>query len=355
MAALRRTLAHRFSQITKIASPDAATARASHPALLRRTSGAHHSEPGRFVSSFLQKRPIFQPALPPDRFSLPVGDRLVERIGGRDHDRLRLDLILPLTPPPAPTPAAVEGVVDDDDDDKGVTLAEVRKLARASRMEAVRARLRATGKSCVSHSEFVRICCEACGADLGAEVARSLDETGVVIVWGSVVFLRPEEVAKAIESAIPQGFSPWSDSQSEELREMEKAKAEIDRSAAAHVKRELWCGLGLLAAQTAAFMRLTFWELTWDVMEPICFYVTSVYFMAGYAFFLRTSKEPSFESFFDSRFASRQKRLMKARNFDVGRFNELRRASPAYRELTSSPSYSHCLGGGTNKFSWKNN
>ncbi|CAL9178351.1 unnamed protein product, partial [Musa hybrid cultivar] len=135
-------------------------------------------------------------------------------------------------------------------------------------------------------------------------------------------------VAKAIETVIAPSPARWSDAEREELREMEATKAEIDRSAAAHVRRELCCGLGLLAAQTAAFMRLTFWELSWDVMEPICFYITSIYFMAGYAFFLRTSREPSFEGFFATRFAARQKRLMKARNFDIHRFDELRRASP---------------------------
>uniref|UniRef100_A0A3Q7F0F6 Calcium uniporter protein C-terminal domain-containing protein n=1 Tax=Solanum lycopersicum TaxID=4081 RepID=A0A3Q7F0F6_SOLLC len=73
-------------------------------------------------------------------------------------------------------------------------------------------------------------------------------------------------------------------------------------------------------------MRLTFWELSWDVMEPICFYVTSFYCMAGYTFFLRTAKEPSFEGFYQSRFVAKQKRLMKVRNFDLERYNELKRA-----------------------------
>lgn len=109
---------------------------------------------------------------------------------------------------------------------------------------------------------------------------------------------------------------------------MEKKKAEIDRKAVAQVRRELWCGLGFLVMQTVGFMRLTFWELSWDVMEPICFYVTSIQVMAGYFFFLRTSKDPSFEGFFESRFAATQKRLMKLYNFDLDRFNELRRACP---------------------------
>lgn len=106
---------------------------------------------------------------------------------------------------------------------------------------------------------------------------------------------------------------------------MEKQKAAIDKKADALVRRELWCGLGYMVVQTAAFMRLTFWELSWDVMEPICFYVTSMYCMAGYAFFLRTSKEPSFEGFYKSRFSVKQKKLMKLHNFDEVRYNELRK------------------------------
>ena len=47
--------------------------------------------------------------------------------------------------------------------------------------------------------------------------------------------------------------------------------------------------------------------------------------MAGYAFFLRTSRDPSFEGFFESRFAAKQRRLMRLENFDVVRFLELLR------------------------------
>lgn len=117
---------------------------------------------------------------------------------------------------------------------------------------------------------------------------------------------------------------------------MERHKFEIDRKAEFLVRRELWCGLAYLVVQTAGFMRLTFWELSWDVMEPICFYVTSMYFMAGYTFFLRTSKEPSFEGFFQSRFHAKQKRLMKLQNFDEGRYNELRKACYPYSSSSSS-------------------
>lgn len=62
-------------------------------------------------------------------------------------------------------------------------------------------------------------------------------------------------------------------------------------------------------------------------MEPICFYLTSIYFLAGYTFFLGTSTDPTFEGFFQARFKTRQMRLMKKRNFDMARYIELRKIS----------------------------
>lgn len=132
-------------------------------------------------------------------------------------------------------------------------------------------------------------------------------------------------MVKAIQGLIPLALRP-DDPRMKELQELEKQKSVIDKKAELHVRRELWLGLGYLVVQTAAFVRLTFWELSWDVMEPICFYITSMYFMGGYAFFLRTSKEPSFEGFFQSRFSAKQKRLFKALDFDEERYNELKKA-----------------------------
>ncbi|RWW27220.1 hypothetical protein BHE74_00059310 [Ensete ventricosum] len=139
------------------------------------------------------------------------------------------------------------------------------------------------------------------------------------------------------------------DPRREELRKMEEKKAEIDQRAANQVRKELRCGLGFMLAGTAALMRVTFWELSWDVMEPICFYLTSIYFMARYAFFLRSHKEPSFKGYFASRFAAKQKRLMESQNFDLGRFNELSQSflrplpPPLLPHLEfTSPSYCSC-------------
>ncbi|KAJ6811452.1 calcium uniporter protein 2, mitochondrial-like [Iris pallida] len=258
---------------------------------------------------------------------------LLDRIRILNPDRIRLDGIL--NPNPNPNPNL-----------NRMSAAEVRKVLRAAQVEAARARLRATGRHCVPYEDFLGICREVSSSEQGSEIARSLDESGTVVVLGNLVFLRPDQIAKVIQSVIPLSL-PQQDDGREELREMEEKKAAIDKQAEAGVRRELWGGLGFLVVQTVGFMRLTFWELSWDVMEPICFYVTSIYFMAGYSFFLRTSREPSFEGFFQSRFAAKQKRLMKAYDFDLSRFNQLKSAcvapsSSPLHEIASSSSHCDC-------------
>ncbi|KAH7690856.1 Calcium uniporter protein C-terminal [Dioscorea alata] len=314
--AFRKTLAKIYSQIR---APMAATT--SSAGLRRRMVSESGVEEG-LLRRILQRRPIFQAAVPPDRW-IPTGDRLIERIRGLNRDRIQLDCLVP-------PPSSAEELEDKEEVEEvrgRVSMEEVKKVLRASQMETVRARLREIPRSSITYSEFLEICCKESGSQHGMGVARALDESGAVIVLGNVVFLRPDQVVKAIESVVtPNPKMQKNDPRKKELEELEKKKIEIDNKAETQVKRELWFGLGLLILQTGGFMRLTFWELSWDVMEPICFFVTSIYFMAGYAFFLRTSKDPSFEGFFESRFEAKQRRLMLAGGFDAKRFYDLRKA-----------------------------
>ncbi|KAL1558924.1 calcium uniporter protein 2, mitochondrial-like [Salvia divinorum] len=257
---------------------------------------------------------------------LPSSEKLLEKLREMDiaRDRIRLD-----------------GLRRPESREESMTVMDARKILRLSQLEMVKSKLRQMEKDCVSYPEFLEICAKQClSPELGHEFAKILDESGSVIVLGNVVFLKPEQVVKAIQGIMPLAPKP-EDPRMKELEELEKQKAVIDRQAESYVRRELWVGLGYLVVQTAAFMRLTFWELSWDVMEPICFYVTSMYFMGGYAFFLRTSKEPSFEGFFQSRFGAKQKRLFKALHFDVERYDELKRAChpPQSRETAAALSF----------------
>ncbi|KAJ9562222.1 hypothetical protein OSB04_007382 [Centaurea solstitialis] len=264
---------------------------------------------------FLQRRPLYlsaSAALP--EMLRPGGEKLLETLREMDiaRNRLRLNGM-------APSRSALETTTEDVG---RLTVADAKKVLRASQIATVKSKLKSGWRNRVSYDEFVQMCVDGCSnRDQGVDLAKALDDSGSVIVLGKIVFLKPEQVVKAIN-----GLMIGDDEQITELESMERWKSAIDDKAERLVRRELWGGLGYLVVQTAAFMRLTFWELSWDVMEPICFYVTSAYFMVGYAFFIRTSREPSFEGFFQSRFRVKQMKVMKMEGFDVEKYIRLKKA-----------------------------
>ncbi|KAJ1415275.1 Coiled-coil domain containing protein, C-terminal [Sesbania bispinosa] len=317
--AFKKTLAQRLFSITKFSSQTLTNCRISSSAVHGRVS-ARASEPdiapdpgdNGVFRRFIHKGTGFQPEFRQHQ----IAGSVVEKLRAMDIARSRIRLE-GLSPP-------AERMKEEEEK---VTVEDARKLLKVAQVELVKSRLKETRKSSIPVSEFIRICAEYCSdQDQAVKIAKMLDDSAAVIILGDVVFLRPEQVAKAIRGLIPVPGAKVQDSVRKEFEEMEMKKLAIDKKADTLVRRELWGGLGFLMVQTVGFMRLTFWELTWDVMEPICFYLTSMYFMAGYTFFLRTSKEPSFEGFYQARFSSKQKRLMKLHNFDIEKYNELRAA-----------------------------
>ena len=109
----------------------------------------------------------------------------------------------------------------------------------------------------------------------------------------------------------------------DELKRLQEKKEEIDVMAHRQVRRILWSGLGMAVIQVGFFFRLTFWEFSWDVMEPIAFFTTTTGIVIGYAYFLFTSRDPTYQDFMQRLFNSRQRKLCKKLNFDVERFKEL--------------------------------
>ncbi|CAI9758747.1 unnamed protein product [Fraxinus pennsylvanica] len=320
--AFKKTLAQRLFSMSRITNPALTNCRISSSSTAVNAPSNQQPKPNKLALDpgddgifrrYLHRHSV---AISPEIRSLPIGEKLLEKLRGMDitQDGIGLDGLMP--------PGGEAAVAPNEK----LTVKDVKKILRLFQLELVKERLKQIEKDYISYSDFLQICVKNCSSvDQGMEFAKMLDESGTIIVLGDFILLRPEQVMKAIKGLLPVPISNSSDARINELEEMEKQKTVIDKKAELMVRRELWGGLGYLIIQTAAFMRLTFWELSWDVMEPICFYVTSVYFMAGYGFFLRTSLEPSFEGFFQSRFIAKQKRLMKLHNFDIVRYNELKK------------------------------
>ncbi|XP_049384471.1 calcium uniporter protein 2, mitochondrial-like [Solanum stenotomum] len=337
--AFKKIVAQRLFDSYKISRPSLTTCRICSSTMTKSMASPNPEriapDPGEgaFFRRSLHRSSLFQSlATSSELRSFPIGEKLRQELRGMDigRDRIRLDGLI--SPPQQKSFPEMESELAEEEK---FTVADAKKVMRLAQLEVVKSRLRQMENDWISYPEFFQICNGASSnSDQALEFAKMLDQSGIVIVLGNVVFLKPDKVVKAMEGLMPMPLAQPNDPQMmKEFQQMDEKKSAIDKKAESLVQRELWCGLGFFVIQTAAFMRLTFWELTWDVMEPICFYVTSFYCMAGYAFFLRTSKEPTYEGFFHSRFSAKQKKLMKLHNFDLQRYNELRKACDPHSSI----------------------
>lgn len=59
----------------------------------------------------------------------------------------------------------------------------------------------------------------------------------------------------------------------EKLSPLELLKKQCDKKASSHSRRLVWAGFGGLVTQWVVLARLTWWEFSWDVIEPITWFM----------------------------------------------------------------------------------
>ncbi|KAI5072458.1 hypothetical protein GOP47_0012564 [Adiantum capillus-veneris] len=207
-----------------------------------------------------------------------------------------------------------------------LSVEERQRMLKLVDLEDLKKRLRSTGQDCMPYVDALKLLQEigigATNAEADAMLQR-LDSTGVILILRNMVFVRPDKVAELIASALPLSLAGDNDPRREELWKLEKEKEEIDKAAQKQVRRMLWTGFGVLSLQSLIFFRLTFWDLSWDVMEPITFFVTSSAVLAGLLFFIFTRREPSYQDLTHMLFSIKQEKLMKKNKFDAERLKQL--------------------------------
>ena len=67
-------------------------------------------------------------------------------------------------------------------------------------------------------------------------------------------------------------------------------KDELDLKARKRTTFLSWTGLGLMGLQFGFLARLTWWEYSWDIMEPVTYFVTYGTTMAMFAYFVLTKQ-----------------------------------------------------------------
>ncbi|KAK9154634.1 hypothetical protein Sjap_002114 [Stephania japonica] len=229
-----------------------------------------------------------------------------------------------------------------DDDDKGVSLGEAKRLLRLVNVEALKRKLCMGGEEMIGYSELIKAC-QTMGVSRSVEeaaaFAKVLDEAGVVLLFRDKVYLHPHKVVDSVRKAVPLALSPEDDPRRDELKMLQKKKEEIDMLAFKQVRRILGAGLGFSLVQIGLFFRLTFWDFSWDIMEPVAFFITSAGLVIGYGYFLLTSKDPSYQDLMKRLFLSRQQKICKRMDFDLNRYIQLQKQCKSPLDTTSTVSF----------------
>ncbi|CAF2152355.1 hypothetical protein HID58_002424 [Brassica napus] len=229
-----------------------------------------------------------------------------------------------------------------------ITVAEAKKLMRLVNVDEMKKKLGCMGNDeTVSYTKLIEASQGfgiARSLDKAHAFARILDDAGVILIFRDKVYLHPDKVCNLmfIRKAVPLGLNPEDDPAKFEFDKLRRMKEEIDVLAHKQVRKILWCGLGYSVVQIGLFFRLTFWEFSWDVMEPITFFTTATGIIVGYGYFLMTSRDPTYQDFMKRLFLSRQRKLLKSRKFDVERFKELEKKWKMTSCSSSSSSYHSC-------------
>lgn len=109
-----------------------------------------------------------------------------------------------------------------------------------------------------------------------------------------------------------------------EIEPMEKVKQELAIKCKKHTNRMIWLGLGAMSMQVGIMARLTWFDYSWDIVEPISYFVSYAAVIGVYAYFVLTRKEYDYETASDRIFLRHFHRNASKNRLDVNRYNELK-------------------------------
>uniref|UniRef100_F6WF64 Calcium uniporter regulatory subunit MCUb n=1 Tax=Monodelphis domestica TaxID=13616 RepID=F6WF64_MONDO len=110
----------------------------------------------------------------------------------------------------------------------------------------------------------------------------------------------------------------------ERLQPMEQLKAKIEARSEVKTNRLLWTGLALMSTQGGILAWFTWWVYSWDIMEPVTYFITFGSSMTFFAYFLLTRQDYSYSLIKDRQFLHFFHKRLKKKDFDVEQYNKLK-------------------------------
>ncbi|XP_030059343.1 calcium uniporter protein, mitochondrial [Microcaecilia unicolor] len=112
----------------------------------------------------------------------------------------------------------------------------------------------------------------------------------------------------------------------QQLEPLEKVRLEVNRKAEKRTTWVLWGGLAYMATQFGILARLTWWEYSWDIMEPVTYFITYGSAIAMYAYFVLTRQEYIYPDARDRQHLHFFHKGAKKIHFNLEKYNQLKDA-----------------------------
>jgi len=195
------------------------------------------------------------------------------------------------------------------------------------------------GRKQISRKEFVSLWMSF-GFETNSieKLQMALVEKGVIMDFGNefdTIVIKPDRVAKAWDQALDLDGSHAMDFISRRKAELEALRLKIEPLEAQLQKYEkksersaVWWMRGLFCytiVHTWMIAYLTFWVLSWDIMEPITYLVNLYTFVIAVYFFNSTSCDFTFDAMKDTLKAIKRRKLFLSKKFDEEEYDRLKR------------------------------
>ena len=188
-------------------------------------------------------------------------------------------------------------------------------------------------KEFITIDKFAELCKESgCTEKKPEEYVDIMKNAGLVIQIEDYVYLEPQNITRAVINALP-GVPPRiygvSDAElrklNEEYDQMREKVVLAEKKAARRATQLLYGGFIVLIAQLAVFVRFTYVEFSWDVMEPISYFVGLANVIMGYMYFMYTQRDFSFGTWQNQMMRSAMDKQLKTGKFDVTKYEQMAR------------------------------
>uniref|UniRef100_A0A7S4IGX2 Calcium uniporter protein n=1 Tax=Vannella robusta TaxID=1487602 RepID=A0A7S4IGX2_9EUKA len=147
------------------------------------------------------------------------------------------------------------------------------------------------------------------------------------------IFLKPEElgtnmidVVDAQATELQQKIAKLKETLQKEKEERDRlhsVKVPLDTKAERAASRLLYLGLAGMVGHLCLVARLTWWELSWDIVEPITYMITYSTAAALLLYFCSTRVEYQYESLFQRMVEKRKRKIYRRHDFNIERYTEL--------------------------------